>query len=78
MARVREVEKRGEWKQNNSHNPSFLFNNAFTEHFSLCDLEHSKLLKAFCFCDLTHLPQMTVRNASTSCVKVHASEVALH
>lgn len=55
LARVREVERRGEWKQNNSHYPSFLFNNLQSTS-SLCDLEHTQLLKVFSFCDLTPSP----------------------
>lgn len=47
-------------------------------HLCCCELEHSRLLRAFCFCDLTYLPQTSVKNGSTPCVKVHASEVALH
>lgn len=56
VARVREVERRGEWKQNNLHYPSFLFNNGFAEHFLTVYLEHSQLLKVFSFCDLTLSP----------------------
>lgn len=53
VARVREVERRGEWKQNNPYDPLFLFNSGFAEHVPPVWLWAYWTAQAFSFFNVT-------------------------